>query len=76
VAGEVTPLRLQQLKAAASEVAARVAGKLDQLWTCSDTSADGADCGASFVAQFAARAFRRTLTEDESSALSQVTARA
>src|SRR6187402_1679500 len=64
------PLLVEQFMEAAEGIAARaVTGQLAALAPCAGTStAERASCGASFVASFGKRAFRRPLTNDETEA--------
>jgi len=64
------PLLVEQFMNAAEGISARaVAAGVDQLAPCAGTStAERAQCGATFVASFGKRAFRRPLTTDEAQA--------
>ena len=64
------PLLVEQFMNAAEGIASRaVAAGVDKLAPCAGTStAEHAQCGASFVASFGKRAFRRPLTSDEAQA--------
>jgi len=65
------PLLVEQFMDAAEGIASRaVTSKLTTLAPCAGTStADQANCGASFVTSFGKRAFRRPLTGEESQSL-------
>jgi hypothetical protein len=65
---DVGPQDVQQLMLAAEDVAQSVAANLPALLPCASTSADAA-CAGTFVSTFARRAYRHTLSSDESAAL-------
>jgi Protein of unknown function (DUF1588)/Protein of unknown function (DUF1592)/Protein of unknown function (DUF1595)/Protein of unknown function (DUF1587) len=51
---------------------ARTSGKLAALSPCANPTTGGADCATTFIQSFGAKAYRRTLTTDEVSALQTI----
>jgi len=73
-AQRVDAVLAKQLFAAAAQLAAEARGSFTQLAPCAahELSADSEGCARAFIADFGARAYRRPLSEEESTGLLEV----
>ncbi len=69
-AQRIDPVLARQLDAAAQSLASEAVANLELLAPCADPETSGLACAATFIADFATRAYRRPLTPEETEGLS------